>query len=225
MSVAITFLGTDFYSMGAPGTLNPINFDSKPLGISTPDRISVALVAIDARPTASAVSINGVAATKALTNNNGGAFHAEIWFASTPTGTTGDWIITTSNASGSVALGMYAITGAVPAPSDTDGGGGTGLNNISISGLTIPTNGCAILVGANGDQTVGVTWTNATADFDLNVTAFRFSGATRMAAGTPTITLDGNDGSSHIISGAAWAESAVAPSAFPHDYYARQFQS
>lgn len=187
-------------------TSNPVTFSTLASGTAAADRISaVALNNGELRGTPTGVTINGVTASQVVVGTNGGSYRSTIWACSNPTGTTADVVVTFGSASAeTVSCSLFSITGANSTPHDTDSAGGTGLNSISISGLTIPAGGVAVFAGLCGDQNSGIAWTNATEYQDANCTTFRTSSAYSSTAGTPTFTADGGNNSSHVIAGAAW---------------------
>lgn len=196
-------------STGPGFTGNPLTITAMNSGTASADRISIAFITGSNRGYATAVEINGIAATMAVQANNGSTgINCEIWYAANPNGTTADVDIEYANSTAScITCALGSITGASGGPSDTDSAGTTGVNSISISALTIPFNGGAVFMGACGDQGTPVTWTNATEFDDDDRTDYRFSAASTITAGTPTITIDGGNGSSHVLVGAAWGPS------------------
>ena len=221
MAVAVTFANNDLVT---GNTSNPITFTALPTGVAAADRITAIALTMDGRDGATAVTINGVAATRAVTISPGtGYLMCEIWYAANPTGTTGNVVVTTGSDTAIVtmAVGAYRITGADAAPSSTDSAGTTGsVASISISALTIPTNGGAVYCAANGTPGTAVAWTNATESEDFSATAYRHTSALRTTAGTVTTTMDGPT-DNHVICGAAWGEPS-AGGVFPHYYYYQQ---
>ena len=191
---------------------NPLTISGMTSGAAAADRISVAAIIGSNRGYALSVTINGIAATLAVRNtNNGTGIQNEIWFCANPTGTTADVVVNYANSfPSSITVALFAVTGANLTPSDTDSAGTTGVNSISISGLTIPADGLALFIGGCGDQASPVSWTNATEHDDDDRFDYRFSAASSSTPGTPTVTFDGGDGSSHVLCGMAWAPSTPA---------------
>lgn len=191
---------------------NQTNYSlSTSLSTAASDRIIV--VAIHERSNGTpavdmaSVTIAGVTATRAGSfQNNGSALGEVIYYAAVPTGTTGIIAINHGKAQFLCCCDVWAVYGALSTPSDTDGTSGSGAS-ISISGLTIPTDGAGIVgwVGASG----AVTWTNATERSDALIDSLvQASGADTTTAGTLTITADGATGN-QAIAGIAFSPSPV----------------
>jgi hypothetical protein len=183
---------------------DPVTFTSVATGTASADRINVVALCYYPRPVPTGVTINGVTATKAVDNASGSA-GASIWYAANPSGTTGNVVITFGDATtATIGLGMWSLTGAGAAPTDTDSNASTPVNSMSLSALTIPVGGGAIIAGFNGTAATGFTWSNAAENYDTNATNLRITGASTPIAGTPTITMDGADGDTYVMVGAAW---------------------
>jgi hypothetical protein len=188
-------------------TSNPITFSAVASGTAAANRLSVVAINGRRRSTLNTVTINGVSATKAVGVLLGGSGNmiSEIWYAENPSGTTADVVLTFSAAtSGAWQVDLYEVNGATATPTDTDSGSTGSANLLSISALTIPANGVAIIASGNAGDATAVTWTNATEYTDASITEIRASSARTSTAGTPTITADGSNGNPYTIAGAAW---------------------
>jgi hypothetical protein len=188
-------------------TSNPITFSAVASGTAAANRLSVVAINGRRRATLNTVTINGVSAAKAVGVLLGGSGNmiSEIWYAENPSGTTADVVLTFSAAtSGAWEVALFEVNGATTIPTDTDSASSGTASSLSISALTIPANGVAIIASGNAGDTVAITWTNATEYTDTNITEIRASSAYTSTSGTPTITCDGSDGNPYTIAGAAW---------------------
>jgi hypothetical protein len=198
-----------------------VTYSSLSFGTGDPNRIISA--AVVNRPTAlstntiTSMTIGGISATQvsgAYVKDTSTSFIADIWQAAVPTGTSGNVVITYSDASTRSGIDLYSIVTATPtataaagAFTDVNAGGTQAVT------LTIPTGGAAICIYGNRSTSVpavGTTWTNATGDNDeLNIggVATLVSSSHATSAGSTTITASvAGDASSSatVISAAAW---------------------
>ena len=208
-------------------TSNPVSFASMASGAAAADRISVAAILSRFRTATTGCTINGISATKAIERfNSTSNMMALIYYVANPSGTTATVAITFGNAaSGGISCQLYRIIGANTTPVDTDVDDVTNQENISISGLVIPTGGCGIWAATNGEQTQPGVWsgTGVIATMDRDAGTSRHGSAYSTTAGTPTVGYDdGISQANHYnIVGAAWEETAAGPTAFPHHYYSQ----
>jgi hypothetical protein len=172
------------------------------------DRIIAAAIATEADVTFSGVTIGGVTATvRGAATFASPARKSEIWSASVPTGTTGDVVVTLASGDATISVGTFSITGADTTPTDSDTAGGT-LSTISITALTVATDGGAIAAFCNSFGGAAVTWTGATEAFDVDSGAsYQHSAAITTTAGTNTITADGATANQSLV-GVAWGPAA-----------------
>ena len=211
-------------------TTNPVSFASMASGTAAADRISVAAILSRFRTATTGCTINGISATKAIERFNGTSnMLAAIYYVANPSGTTATVAITFGNAaSGGISCQLYRIIGANTTPVATDVDDVTNQENISISGLTIPSGGCGIWAATNGEQTQPGVWsgTGVTATMDRDAGTSRHGSAYSTTAGTPTVGYDdGISQANHYnIVGAAW-EASAAGGVFPHHYYFQQYSS
>lgn len=202
----IVITATANSTVTSTGSSDPYTFSSLASGTASAGRISVVTIISRQRNLATGVTINGVTATKAI-DATASTIFGEIWYAANPSGTTANVSITFGDSADSqISVSVFSVTGASSAtPTDTNAANDPQIDSISISGLTIPASGGGVLGGANGEQTVAVSWTNATEYQDANAGSFRGSSAYTTTAGTPTITMDGQNQEPHLIVGAAWS--------------------
>lgn len=140
--------------------------------------------------TISSVTIGGVSATQATGAyvSSGGAWISDLWYASVPTGTSGDIVFNFSAASARSGIATYRVVTGTVAPTDVQNATATAGMTVAHS-LTIPGGGKGLAffgdrVGNGGS----VVWTGAVSDYDATgVGGFStFSGATVSATGTVT---------------------------------------
>ena len=112
----------------------------------------------------STLTIGGVSATLAIAVQNSTEDHyaCEIWYATVPTGTTGDVVVTWNAAMGNCAIGAFRVIGAAITDhanaSDND-------SDPLTANINVPAGG--ILIGGGGEDAVATfTWTNITEAYD-----------------------------------------------------------
>lgn len=151
-----------------------------------------------------AVDIGGVSATAVS-----GSFTSNLWYASVPSGATGDIVVTCGGSASNCTISWYVCYTSTPTPASE------GANDISSGSgtstpITIPTGGFAISCAWSVDTTDRVaTWTYLTKNSDAFAEASTFnnhSAASSTTAGSPSInitwTASASNGSS---SWAVWA--------------------
>lgn len=214
MAVAIEFGSQgSAASSSSVATISSLDFNAE-----ASDRIIAAAIAIEATVTITGVTIGGVtAAQRGSAINTSGVDHlAEIWTAAVPAGTDGSVVVTVSTGDTTVSVATFSITGADATPTDSD----TAVNSsadISITALTIATGGAGITCWCNSTGGSACTWTGASESHDTDIGgAFRHSSAIVTAAGTNTITADGNTAAQSLV-GVAWgpASGGAATSLVP----------
>lgn len=173
----------------------------------------------------STVEIAGVAATVRGTAAFSTTARAEIWAAAIPTGTSGDVVVTyTASTSAATSVSTYSITGADETPTDSDSANGNGAD-ISITALTVPTDGAALAAFCNVTSTTATSWTGATVAHDTQVSgtfAHRHSSAITTTAGTNTITADAATAGQALV-GVAWGPAAGGATEYTADLTAGSF--
>ena len=209
MPAAVAFTDSTFVTAT---TANPVTFTARATGTAAADRKSVVVLHVDLRATPTGMTINGIAATRRIFGTNTtSTFYCELWDCDNPTGTTGNVVITFANAvSATVGIGIYSVTGASAAPTDTDApAGGLNLSAIISTGLTIPTDGVGIFGVMCGNQTTAFTWTaGATENYDVNMTGGRQTAAVKTTSGTVSIQADGGNNDWYAMCAAAWGPAA-----------------
>ena len=158
--------------------------------------VVVAAFGHQANNLATAVTIAGVSATKADALNQGGRT-AEVWYATIPSGTTGDVVVTvsTSGGSGQIACGTFIVTGGLT--------GTPALNAHITAGLTSSSSAVSadLTMGDNsgtigqygGDSGGSTTWTNLTKYQDVT-NLRRFSNAYALFTTAGSVTVTASDG-------------------------------
>lgn len=181
-------------------------FSTTATGTAASDRINtIGITSVTGSSPNTAISsatINGV--TAAMQTNSGTGFSgmiAEIWDASNPTGTTGDIVVNHGEGQQNCVVGVWAVYGAETTPSDTDGATGTS-GSIDLTGLTVPTDGCGIVIWQSASATA-TTWTGADERYDVAVESREHSGADTTTAGSNTINSDGAN-AAQMIRGIAY---------------------
>lgn len=106
------------------------------------------------------MTIGGINATKAIAGNQSGS-GAELWYASVPTGTSGDVVVTWDGTQLRSGMGAWAIYIVNATPFDTDEYDQT----TATATLNVPTDGVVIAYEYAGSG-LGITWTGITEDFD-----------------------------------------------------------
>lgn len=208
MAVAIAFGSQgSAASSSSVATISSLTFNAE-----ASDRIIAAAIAIEATVTITAVTIGGVtAAQRGSAINTSGTDHlAEIWTAEVPTGTSGSVVVTVSTGDTTVSVATFSITGADATPTDSD----TAVNSsadISITALTIATDGAGITCWCNSTGGSACAWTGASESHDTDIGGtFRHSSAIVTTVGTNTITADGNTAAQALV-GVAWGPAAGGP--------------
>jgi len=168
------------------------------------DRIIAACITHEDADTISGVTIGGVTAGL-LKDENDTNRRTAIWSAAVPSGTTGDVVITMTSGDAILLVGTFSITGADATPTDTDSAGGSAAS-ISITALTIPTDGAGLAVFCNSNFSATVTWTGAAESYDETVSpgSHRSSAAIITTVGTNTITADSTATANQSLVGVAF---------------------
>jgi hypothetical protein len=201
MAVSIAFGSRDQAApSGGVATVTGLTFNAE-----AGDRIIAASITTESSGvTFTGVTIGGVTATQRVQAQDGNN-RADIWSASVPTGTTGNVAVTVSGGSADVSVATFSITGANAAPTDTDSATGIAVD-ISVTGLTIPTDGAGIAAFCNNASGTAVTWTGAAESHDTQTTGtgtHRHSSAIITTVGTNTVTADGSNATQALVA-AAW---------------------
>lgn len=191
------------------GNLSTYTFTAASIGTAAAGRIIVVVthqVATTGPNTApTSLTIDGVTATLAGSAWMEDATMTAIYYLVDATGTTADIVINEAEAQNRAAIGIWAVYDANATPTDTDGTNAN-ASTISITALTIPSNGCGIAgssITAAGSATT--TWTGMTERHDTYVeTSMDASGADDNTPGTPTITAAGGPIRDRSMAGVAF---------------------
>lgn len=207
MAVSITF-GSSSSATDSSGVLS---FAGMSIGTAASDRLVAVCLASQDDSVITAVTIGGVSATQRASGTDVGSspdIQASIWVAAVPTGATADVEATLNIPSGLTwSADTFSIVGAVELPSDSDTATGS-APSISISALTIPTDGAGLCTWANNAQAAACTWTGATEASDVSGGGHRQSSAIVTTVGTNTITADGQL-ATQVLLGIAFEPAAV----------------
>lgn len=208
MAVAIEFGSQgSATSSGGVATISSLDFNAE-----ASDRIIAVSIGVVNR-LFTAVTIGGVSATvmKAETGQNR---RVAVWAAAVPTGTSGS-VAVTLDAGGDVAVTVatYSITGADATPTDTDSASANSAD-LSITALTIPTDGAGLAAYVNAVN-LGITWTGAAEAHDTFAGGLRHSDAIITAVGTNTITADGSTTINALVGVAFGPASGGAATSLP----------
>lgn len=142
------------------------------LGIADANRVvalAIGLNTANSNVTINSVTIAGVSATAAKQSVNNGAnphTHAEIWYASIASGTSGDIAITCSAGTLSACrVAVYALNATAEAPSAS--GGTTAIGQNCTATINLPAHGYAIFTGCDGIGSA-LSWTVGSPITDYN---------------------------------------------------------
>lgn len=194
------------------------NFD---IGTAAADRLVVVAITTEENATITGCTIGGNSATQLINQTNTASnpdLNAAIFALPVASGGTATITVTLSANDAAVGISVYALYGAESTPTDSDFATNNGTS-ISLSTVTIPTDGFGIFLSITGAHLQATTWTNATENSDANAGGeHRHSAASTSTAGTPTVTSDGNNGDNLIV-GVAFGPAATqvnAPRAIYH---------
>lgn len=152
-------------------------------------------------------TLGGVGATVVITQGVGNE-NAAIAYAAVPTGTTGDVVVTWTGTAARCHVGVWKITGATAAPTDTDFSTSTPSTGESLT-LNIPSHAAAISVHTSTQDSSSDFWTGAVQRY-LDASAnSEFQGADVQPTGIdrPTHTVSTSYSSlsqGAVLVGAVW---------------------
>lgn len=184
-------------------------FSGQDIGTAASSRMVV--VAAHSRSSASrtlnTVTIGGVSATEAIQLQSG-TNQLAIFYASVPTGATGDIVLTYSGTILRAAIGVWAVYD-LQSTTPTDTGSSTAASpspNIDVSAYGVMV-ACSVV--QDGSTTRTATWTGVSEQYDNRVeTQINCSGGDYTAGGTAevnrTVTATLSGGASPIGLSAAW---------------------
>lgn len=151
-----------------------------------------------------AATIGGVSATCAgrALGTSGQLRLVDVWYASVPTGTSGDFVGTSSAATQTAgqayAYSLYALGSSTPYDAQTNTNNATGVSpSLSVT-ISKPSGGVLVGVwGAASDTGTDHTWTNATEAYDnVDTSGGRGSAAafdTGLASGSVSVSCTSTD--------------------------------
>jgi len=146
-----------------------ITYSSVTFGTANSNRVIAIVTAVrsaagSTNPITS-VTIGGVSATVVtgtpFYGGSGSPYNSEVWYASVPTGTSGNIVVAWTNATTRTGICVYNIVTTTPTPSSGVANGGLSMTNVT-QAITVPSNGVAL--AGYFDQNTGSTlgFTNGT---------------------------------------------------------------
>lgn len=212
LSKAMIFLFVDAPAQLTPtktdvGTISvvatPNVYASKAIGTAAADRLVVVAYATRGNFVTSA-DIGGISAAVHVSSNNtqNGCGLASCIV---PTGTTATINIYSSGGNFSSGITVYTIyLGSVSAtPTDTDAANSASASVLTMSALTVPSNGCAITSSSDAGV-ASQTWSGATEDTDAAFGSRHYSTASTIISGTNAISTTYSSASVVTCASAAW---------------------
>lgn len=198
------------------GSATAYTFSSQAIGTASSDRVvAVGVTAGNSAAGVSTLTVGGVSAVKAIdvTNNT----EAELWYASVPSGTTADIVVTFSSGKGRCGIGVWALTGVT-------GVGATNTSTSSTATLTVSgiTKDIVLAVYGGKDHT-SVSFSGVTENYDEDISGagsqYQAGGSKKLTAtGSNTITVTPNTGATEVA-----AVSGVFPATGNNGYFANNF--
>jgi len=187
--------------------LTTYTFSGQNLGAAASDRVIVCF-ALDGTGTGtpSSVTIGGIAATLVLTPTT--VRKNTLWYATVPTGTSGDVVVTSGSAQTEMGIALWRLTG-VGGPYDF----GQSDANPGTTDISVPVGGVALAgMGDGGYSHTGYTWVGLTEDFDENigVTNTNWSGASATNSTAQDLTITATP--AHALSNSGFQAVSFGPS-------------
>lgn len=194
-----TITYNNYYTQAKVSTASSVTFTSVALGTATSDRLVAVYFGTGTTNTGqvTAVTIQGISATQAVRSGTGNSNVTNvIWYATVPTGTTGDVVVTFSTTWGNTTAGIlssvsiYDLASTTPITASTQ----TASDNVSPSlsvTLTPSANAVLFAVYRTGAVAAGNTssWTNATEQTDLLSVNVAFSDAISSGLANSSLTV------------------------------------
>jgi len=181
----VSFLGSSV--SGTNGASH--TFASASLGTAKSDRVIAVAISSSGgttNATISSVTIGGVSASKGVGGApTGGGLVIEIWYATVPSGTSGDIVVTHSGTKDHCGIGWWRLTG-VGSISDTDAT--VGSDTSPYTATINVTAGGVVLAMATGNSSATFSWTGGVSeDYDATIEgAYTHSGASELVASADT---------------------------------------
>lgn len=183
------------------GFTSPTTFSSFNIGAASSNRVIAVAVFTNANPaqTITGVTIGGISATQATSAAETNALtSSDLWYASVPTGTTAN-IVITSTGSPNFLMGIAVAAIVTTTPTAGTGANAGGLTGGPINtNVTIPAGGVAFTILGNQNASTAA-FSNLTID-DTFTFGGTFYAGHQTVTGTDTATLSGFD---------AWSMSTV----------------
>lgn len=208
-SVVFSLTWTDGVAESSAGTT--ITYSTRAFGAADANRVIAVFIAarMSTVNAITSVTIGGVSATLVpnTVQQNGGTngSNSAIYYASVPTGTTGDVAVTYGAATMRTGISIYSIITSTPTPS-IGTGSSAGSGNPSYS-LSVPAGGGGLSGVAEQAASGAVTWAGSTAE-DFEATA---TGPTEISTAHTTAT--GSVTIAPTFASTAWVSSAASWSA------------
>lgn len=188
VSPTVVFKGTAIDT----SSLTNYTFSAKDIGPASTTRIIV--VAIHQVGGTGSKTVTGTVDGVALTNIQQGTGRLHLAYAVVNTANaTGDIALTFSSAPSRCAIGWWYIDGYNTTHTDVDSVFTTTDTSRTLTALTIPSGGFAIIAGVNVTAAAIATSISAGSiaeDYDTAGTGMEYVGARTSDAGTPTITMN-----------------------------------
>ena len=190
-------------TVGGGGIVSPVTFTAVAIGTASADRrvvVSFASVGAAASPNAdvTAVTVAGVACTKAAGGIGAASRFNGVWYTNTPvaTGTTATVAVTISGGTGwnnEMNIAVGTITGSASpsvASQVTAAAYPAASTNTNSASVIIPTGGVAVFASIiDSSVTPTVVWSSAITDFQSGIFAAEYANfANKSTAGTATET-------------------------------------
>lgn len=200
-SVLPTITYNNYYLQAKVAASSSITFTAVDLGTATSDRLVAVYFSTGTSNSgqATAVTIQGISATQAVRSGTGNVNVTNvIWYATVPTGTTGDVVVTFSTTWGNTqnaflsSVSMYDVASTTPITASATG------NTSSLSGTLTP-DADAVLFAAFRAASVAsgstTSWTNATEQTDLldGTLAYTDAISSGLANSSLTVTATNTD--------------------------------
>jgi hypothetical protein len=193
--------------------LTTYDFLSSDIGPAGSDKIVVVMVFASGNNTNTPINsatIAGVAATVAHTSRlSGNTLISGCVYASVSSGNAETISITMSAGKLRMAISVWALFGANPTHTGTDGTttfDSGGISDVQLTALTIPADGVGFAMAGSGATSSSFTWSGANERSDATLeAAATYSGADIDVDGTNTITASHGGSTSVTIAGVAFA--------------------
>ena len=178
------------------GSATAYTFSSQAIGTASSDRVvAVGVSAGNSAAGINTLTVGGVSAVKAIDATN--STETELWYASVPSGTTADIVVTFSSSKGRCGIGVWALTGVT-------GVGATNTSTSSTATLTVSGRAKDIILAVYGGKDhASVTFTGLTEDYDEDISGagsqYQAGGSKKLTAtGSNTITVTPNTGATEV---------------------------